>query len=143
MTELHDSEAVAKEEGAFVDIELDVNAAELQLEGSEAEGELEETYIGFKEGVFDEGYIVYSDKAPAFNRMFLKSMIAINLDDTGWCVGRVLRKFNATTGATRLPACGTLSRLSRRTAEPPPQPRFLLGAYTPDENDDGDVGTPG
>ena len=91
MTELHDSEAAAKEEGAFVDIELDVNAAELQLEGSEAEGELEETYIGFKEGVFDEGYIVYSDKSPAFNRMFFKSIIAINLDDIGWCVGRVLQ----------------------------------------------------
>ena len=72
---------------------LTVYAAELQLKGSEAEGELKETYIGFKEGVFDEGYIVYSDKAPAFNRMFFKSMIAINLDDIGWCVGRVLRKF--------------------------------------------------
>ena len=31
MTELHDSEAAAKEEGAFVSIELDVNDDESQL----------------------------------------------------------------------------------------------------------------
>ena len=116
-----------------------VNAAELQLEGSEAEGELEETYIGFKEGVFDEGYIVYSDKALAFNRMFFKSMIAINLDDIGWCVGRVLRKFNG-----RDTSAGTWYVVSFESEE---QQNLLLNPdfywVPPDENDDGDVGTPG
>ena len=141
MAELHDSEAAAKEEDALVDIDLDVNDAESQLEGSEAEEELEETYIGFKEGVFDEGYSVFSDEAPAFNRMFLKSMIAINLDDIGWCVGRVLRKFKG-----RDTSAGTWYVVSFESEE---QQNLLLNPefywVPPDESDhdDGDVGTPG
>ena len=69
-------------------------------------------------------------------------MIVINLDDIGWCVGRVLRKFNADNG--RDMSAGTWYVVSFESEE---QQNLLLNPdfywVPPDENDDGDVGTPG
>ena len=36
-----------------------------------------------------------SDEAPKFDRKFIKSTIAINVEGACWCFGLVLRKFNS------------------------------------------------
>ena len=41
-----------------------------------------------------EGHQVSSDEAPKLDCKFVKSTIAINVEDIGWCFGLVNRKFN-------------------------------------------------